>query len=460
MIRIRRLYFCGLAIAAMSLVLSPGTSLAATPAPTPQATASPAPSCAIPPGLEGDPQEQALAAKCVAEQAQIQNEKAKLSNNLILAQGSSDGLKQMEKQTGDAITANQNLQEKIMADIQALGVHEAAVSRQKDATKARLKIRRSEFAKYIRGSYKYQPDLMASVFESKGIDDFLNRAAALLSIRNYGNLLLHNIKDEEQKLQDEDNQLQKDRTVAAQKEKALSDAEKELIANEVKDATILASLNSSIQAGQSELAQANTQSAALVAQIVAAQIAREDQLIQAANDAAWSSAQAWMASNNIVSPNSVGHSTTPFIWPVGKGTITQWFGPSDYAAEPPGFGAAHFHAGIDIANASGTSILAADDGVVVAAEDSILNGHEIGYGRHVIIAHQHDPNQPIVLTLYGHLQGYFVKVGDKVVQGQTIALMGSTGNSSGPHLHFEVRVNNTPVDPKTYLPQIAGTSLN
>jgi murein DD-endopeptidase MepM/ murein hydrolase activator NlpD len=209
---------------------------------------------------------------------------------------------------------------------------------------------------------------------------------------------------------------------------------------------------------QSELDSANGQSAALVAQIVAALIAREDDLIQAANDAAWAAAQAWMASNNIVSPQSPGHSQTPFIWPA-KGSISQWFGPTDYAPEPPGFGAAHFHSGIDVANASGTPILAADDGVVVAAEDSMLNGHLIGYGRHVIIAHQHPGSTSKYLTLYGHLEGYFVKVGDQVHQGQTVGLMGSTGNSSGPHVHFEVRVDNSPVDPKTYLPPISGMTV-
>jgi murein DD-endopeptidase MepM/ murein hydrolase activator NlpD len=441
------------------LATTPAAGLAATPAPQPSPSATPAPSCAMPPGLEGDPTAQALAAKCVAEQAKIQTEKGKLSDNLALANATSDSLQQMLKQTRDAVVANQKLQDQTRAEIRALEVHEAETSSQIAATRRRLTLRRTEFADYLRRSYKYQPDLIAEIFESKGVSDFLARAAALLSIRNYGSHLLHSIKDEEHRLQQEDDQLRSDHETALKKQKDLADAKDQLITSEVKEAAILSALQGSIKAVQNELDQANGQSAALVAQIVAALIAREDDLIQAANNAAWAAAQAWMASNNIVSPQSAGHSATPFIWPATKGTITQWFGPTDYAPEPPGFGAPHFHAGIDIANASGTPILAADDGVVVAAEDSMLNGHLIGYGRHVIIAHQHPGSTSKYLTLYGHLEGYFVKVGDQVRQGQTIGLMGSTGNSSGPHVHFEVRVDNAPVDPKTYLPPIAGATL-
>jgi murein DD-endopeptidase MepM/ murein hydrolase activator NlpD len=448
-----------LAIATILAATSSTAGWAATPGPQPSPSATPAPSCAVPPGLEGDPTAQALAAKCVAEQAKIQTEKNKLSDNLALANATSDSLQQMLKQTRDAIVANRTLQAQTRADINELEVREAATKSQIDATKRRLSLRRSEFADYLRRSYKYQPDLLAEIFESKGVSDFLSRAAALLSVRNYGSHLLHSIKAEEHRLQLEDDQLRADHETAVKKEKDLVDAQNQLISSELKEAAILTALQGSIKAVQSELDNASGQSAALVAQIAAALIAREDDLIQAANDAAWAAAQAWMASNSIVSPQSAGHSQTPFIWPATKGIITQWFGPTDYAPEPPGFGAAHFHAGIDIANASGTPILAADDGVVVAAEDSILNGHMIGYGRHVIIAHQHPGSTSKYLTLYGHLEGYFVKVGDQVHQGQTIGLMGSTGNSSGPHVHFEVRVDNSPVDPKTYLPPISGTTL-
>ena len=429
------------------LAAAPITAAAAA-APGPSPAPTPALNCVIPPGTEGDPQEQALVALCKAEQNKINTEKDKLAGNLALAQGSSDSLQQMLQHTRDVIAENQKQQAQLKFDIDQLEIRQAETARQVEATRKRLNLRRGQYADYLRRTYKYQPDIIAEIIESRGVSDFLARTAALIQVRAFGSHLVHSIRDEETRLQSETDQLHHDHDMALKKQNDLMAAQNQLIADEVKAAAILSALQGSIKDAQSELANANNQASALVAQIVAAQIARQDLLIQAANDAAWAAARAWMASNAISFPNSQGHSITyPFIWPATKGTISQWFGPTDFAPEPPGFGAAHFHAGIDIANDTGTPILAADDGIVVAAEDSVLNGHLIGYGRHVIIAHHNG-----LMTLYGHFEGYLVKIGDKVVQGQVIGLMGSTGNSSGPHVHFEVRMNNTPVDPKPYLP--------
>ncbi|NLW19154.1 MAG: LysM peptidoglycan-binding domain-containing protein [Candidatus Cloacimonetes bacterium] len=99
------------------------------------------------------------------------------------------------------------------------------------------------------------------------------------------------------------------------------------------------------------------------------------------------------------------------------------------------------HKGIDIANKSGTPIYAALDGVVV------FSGVQRGYGNVVLIEH---PN--FVITVYAHNEKNLVKVNDKVKRGQHIANMGSTGNSTGPHLHFEYRVKGTAINPRKVLP--------
>ncbi|PWW08302.1 murein DD-endopeptidase MepM/ murein hydrolase activator NlpD [Paenibacillus cellulosilyticus] len=100
------------------------------------------------------------------------------------------------------------------------------------------------------------------------------------------------------------------------------------------------------------------------------------------------------------------------------------------------------HAGIDMAAPEGTSIYAAEGGVVITA------GWTSGYGNTVILDHGNG-----LWTLYGHIRngGIKVKVGDSVKRGEKIAEVGSTGNSTGNHLHFEVRVNGTPKDPTSYL---------
>lgn len=118
-----------------------------------------------------------------------------------------------------------------------------------------------------------------------------------------------------------------------------------------------------------------------------------------------------------------------FAWPT-NGVIT-----SQYA---PRWGS--FHGALDIANSEGTPVCAADGGVVTVSE------WHYSYGNYIMIDHGNGFE-----TLYGHNSVLIANVGDKVSRGQTIALMGSTGNSTGPHCHFEVRINGTRVDPELYL---------
>ncbi len=132
------------------------------------------------------------------------------------------------------------------------------------------------------------------------------------------------------------------------------------------------------------------------------------------------------------------------LWPVaGYKTVTSDFGWR--------FGGTDYHTGIDIArtNAAGQGIygkpiLAASDGKVVFTQTTYIAGR--GYGIYLIIDHGGG-----ISTLYGHTSGLKVKVGDKVTRGQTVAYVGSTGWSTGPHLHFEVRVNGKYTNPWPYL---------
>jgi murein DD-endopeptidase MepM/ murein hydrolase activator NlpD len=106
----------------------------------------------------------------------------------------------------------------------------------------------------------------------------------------------------------------------------------------------------------------------------------------------------------------------------------------------PVLGYRRFHAGLDFAASYGSTIRAADSGTVIFA------GWYGGYGRAVIIDHGKG-----ITTLYGHTSELYVADGQPVERGQAIAAVGSTGLSTGPHLHFEVRRNGTPVDPANYL---------
>ena len=124
--------------------------------------------------------------------------------------------------------------------------------------------------------------------------------------------------------------------------------------------------------------------------------------------------------------------TTPTGWP------TDGFISSPYGLR---FGGAEFHQGIDIAADTGTPITATADGVVTAAGWS-----GSGYGNMVDIDHGNG-----VMTRYGHASAVAVTAGEQVRRGQIIAYVGSTGHSTGPHLHYEVRLNGQPVNPAPYL---------
>ena len=178
---------------------------------------------------------------------------------------------------------------------------------------------------------------------------------------------------------------------------------------------------------------------------------QEADLIQRSYQTAWMQAQvgAGQALVNHTLPLGKPIQGLSLSWPMVSFTITQPFGPTNVALEPPLGPYRHFHTGIDIAAPLGTAVMAAADGLVVAV------GHTAtGYGNYVVIAHGAG-----VETLYGHLLQTNVNVGDRVVRGQLIGLEGSTGFSTGPHVHFEVRVNNQVIDPMPYLP-VPGTSWN
>ena len=134
-----------------------------------------------------------------------------------------------------------------------------------------------------------------------------------------------------------------------------------------------------------------------------------------------------------------------FIWPIAKeGThVTSPFGNREHPIQ----GVVKLHSGLDIGGAGyGAPVVAAADGVVTYA------GWMSGYGNCVMIKHSDS-----LVTLYGHGQTILTTVGKQVKQGDLIMEVGSTGNSTGPHLHFEVRLNGTAVDPTTYL---SGTNNN
>ena len=128
--------------------------------------------------------------------------------------------------------------------------------------------------------------------------------------------------------------------------------------------------------------------------------------------------------------DATGAPPPPFLWPA-RGPVTS----------PFGMRGRHSHEGIDISSRRGMVVRAAASGTVVFSD------RKPGYGRVIFLKHPGGYK-----TVYAHNQDNLVLPGDRVKQGEVIADMGSTGESSGPHLHFEVRVGDRPVDPLACLP--------
>jgi murein DD-endopeptidase MepM/ murein hydrolase activator NlpD len=128
--------------------------------------------------------------------------------------------------------------------------------------------------------------------------------------------------------------------------------------------------------------------------------------------------------------------------PVAHAVISQPFGCTALGLEAhdPTCPGGYRHTGVDLAAALGTPVMASADGIAQVIHDAG------GFGLHVVIEHGGG-----VMSLYGHLSGASVGDGESVSAGQVIGAVGSSGNSTGPHLHFEVRRDGVPVDPTLYV---------
>jgi murein DD-endopeptidase MepM/ murein hydrolase activator NlpD len=141
------------------------------------------------------------------------------------------------------------------------------------------------------------------------------------------------------------------------------------------------------------------------------------------------------AARGMFSTTQPDRAIVPSLWPV-RGQISAGFG----QRMDPFSGEDAFHKGVDISVPFGTRVEATADGIVLEA------GPESGYGKQVLIDHGFG-----LTTKYGHLSRIFVVVGQELKRGQAIGAVGMTGRSTGPHLHYEVHINDNPVNPAKYL---------
>jgi murein DD-endopeptidase MepM/ murein hydrolase activator NlpD len=318
-------------------------------------------------------------------------------------------------------------------------------AQQREADKTlRIEAERAQLSELARAIYVAPTSVLVVLAEARSLSDLLTRISDLNVAGSRATDIKRNLSNDLADLQQVRHTEQVARDDQVTQRDQLDTELVQLRVLEKAQQKSMTDLQTKIDETQSELYLLSRQSAELAQQVTDMLQQQEDTIIAAAMQAVWTQVQLWSQSNNVGQiPTSPGHSTKyRFIWPEPRAVISQPFGPSKFWFEPPYGGYPHFHTGIDLVEPFGSPVYAADDGVV-----ALVGSSSSGYGNYVVIAHSGGWD-----TLYGHLSTSLVKVGQQVTQGQVVGLEGSTGNSTGAHVHFELRINQRPVDPTPYLP--------
>ncbi len=378
------------------------------------------------------------------QKALIDQIRAQLGSNLADAVAAQEQLKQSLQ---DNAVQQQVLQGQI-ADVEAkiadLNVQIADAQRLEVVFANRITAERAQLRQLARAIYEQPGSVLVVVAEAHSLSDLLTRVADLNVAGTRATEVKASLGRDLTALQAQREKEQAARDEQVKQKDQLDSELAQLKVLQAQQEASVAQLQDKIAETQTELYLLSRQSTQLAQQITDMLQQQQDAIISAAMQSVWTQVQLWSQSNSIGQiPTSAGHSTKyRFIWPEPQASISQAFGPSTFWFEPAYGQYPHFHTGIDMVEPFGSPVYAADDGVV-----ALVGSSSAGYGNYVVIAHTGGLD-----TLYGHLSTALVTVGQPVTQGQPVGLEGSSGNSTGAHLHFELRINQRPVDPAPYLP--------
>ena len=386
------------------------------------------------------------------ENQQIQDSKQKIEENKEKLSAVESGKQKVEEKLqelsalkSDAAAYIQKLDGEL-ADLQgqidSLGTQMTEKNAEIEATKVQLadaKAREEEqyASMKLRIKYMYEngdTNFLDLLFEAESLSDMLNRAEYIQKVSEYDRQKLdefvavrNEIEETELRLTEEYNELDR----MKQETEAKQSSVEALQADKQKE---LESYNAKIQDANADIAQMQSEIAGIQEAIRAEenQIAAIEAEIRRQEEEARKKAEAQGQSYETKNLGSIS-----FIWPCpASGRITSAFG----GRSSPTEGASSNHQGIDIGAPTGSSILAAASGSVVIAT------YSASAGNYVMINHGGG-----VYTVYMHMNSIGVSVGQSVSQGQQIGTVGSTGYSTGPHLHFGIRSNGTYVNPTAYV---------
>ena len=358
-------------------------------------------------------------------QQQVNQQNAAKADAETVIGSVSEQLRQIEEQLRQATAELGTIKEQRVAVENDITLNE----RQLAEAQKRLEGRESVFYKRVRDIYiNGRLSYLDVVIGSKDFSDFANRLEVLKRIIDSDITLINEIKKERADIEAHKQKLEADRAKLVELEKAALAKQAEIEQKKAERNVVLQKAQNDRATAMQAIEELNASSAQVSAMLKERQAARAAAAAVAAAAAAQSSGGQGASDNWVQGTGQLG-------WPV-SGEITSPYG---YRVHPI-WGTTIYHSGIDIGVDEGTPVHAADGGVVV------WSGWMGGYGYAVVIDHGNG-----LSTLYGHNSELAVDEGQSVAKGQVISYAGSTGNSTGPHVHFEVRVNGDPVDPMGYL---------
>ena len=382
-----------------------------------------------------------------ATSADLKDAKKKVSSLQEEKKKVQDTLKQLEGLKSDAAAYVKELDKKLTSLDSELSQLEKDISAKEDQienTKAELEeakaVEKEQYASMkLRIQYMYENGNVSfadSIMTSKNASQLLNRAEYASQIATYDRKMLKEYQATREKINQKEQDLETEHSnlLALQESTEAKQASvKELMSSKQKELT---SYNSQIGAAQSSIDQYNADIKAQENQMKAieAEMKRKEEEARKKAEAAGKKVSATdkAASYNVASLGNIS-----FKWPCpSSGRITSGFG----GRKSPTKGASSNHQGIDISASTGASIVAAADGTVVIAT------YSYSAGNYIMIDHGGG-----VSTVYMHCSQLLASQGQKVKKGQTIARVGSTGYSTGSHLHFGVRSGGSYVNPSKYV---------
>lgn len=337
---------------------------------------------------------------------QLQYVENELTSSLIQVQKLQDRIDQYQAKLDEVNEKYQKLQNQVEEHQKKLDTVQESYNRKNEALKQRL------VAFYKSGSINFLDVLM----DSNNIIDFVSRYYLIKKMTEYDAKSMEEIEKQKQEIENVTNELKE------------SKANMKLTKADAEQQTVVLTNTKTILENQISSLTESEQSLKSQIDIYKKQQEELENLIQYAIRS---------------STYELRYSGGIMVWP----TLTTSYITSQYGSRlHPIQGIIKNHAGIDIGGSTGNPVYAAADGVIIYSQYNTG-----GYGNLVMIDHGTNSEGVKIVTLYGHGNKLLRNVGESVKQGELIMEMGSTGNSTGPHVHFEVRENGVAVDPKKYL---------